>query len=113
MSPSECLITESHKVKGDPPLQPDLQSHWRKGHPKFLTFKVGDSVVKRLVHKGHSNVNKFLPTFSEPFKVIKLNCLGITYETKKFSSGSVLKALHGKLRIFMEPPNYLSKNVLY
>ena len=113
MSPSECLLAKSHKVRGDPPLQPELQSYWRKGHPKFLSFRVGDLVVKRLEHKGHSNVNKFLPKFSGPFKVIKVNSLGITYEIKNCSSGSVLKAHHGKLRIFKEPPNYLSKNELY
>ena len=111
LSPSQCLLEKSHP-RGNIPLQSELQSHWRLGNPKFMPFKKGDLVLKKVEHKGHANVNKLMPKFHGPYKITRVNSKGVTYELEK-PTGGVFKGHHSKLKLFKETPNYLSRNEMY
>ena len=113
MSPSQFLLSKSHSMAANLPLQPELQSYWRMGNPKFMSFKVGDLVLKRNELKGNNNINKFLPRFTGPYKICKVNSKGLTYDIKECGTDGVIKAHHSKLKLFKQPPKYLSENNLY
>ena len=113
MSPSQCLLTKAHNISNSPPLQPELREHWRVGNPRFASFKLGDLVLRRNELQGNSNINKFLPRFVGPYKIVKVNSLGVTYELEDCETKGVIKSHHSKLKIFKLPPKYLSSNDLY
>ena len=80
MSPSKFLITKSHKLDNVIPLDKKFKDTWRLGHPKFIPFREGQFVLKRIHHKGSLNVNKLKPNYDGPFEVSNLNANNLTYE---------------------------------
>ena len=113
MSPSKFLITKSHAFSDDPPLQGCLQERWKLGHPKFLPFRIGDSVLMRVQHKGFANNNKFLPKYSGPYRVTKVNSNGVTYEISSDEIDKILRVHHSKLRFYKNPPRYILDHHMY
>ena len=113
MSPSQCLMTRNHSMRADPPLQPELREVWREGHPKFLPFKVGEQVVKRIEAKGHCNANKFMSRYRGPFEIVKVDEKGLTYKLEHCATGEVIKAHHNKLKVFKQVPHYIVSNEVY
>ena len=113
MSPSKYLITKNHHHFSDPPLQSQLKQYWKVGHPSFLPFKLSDKVLMKVQHKGFLNVNKFLPKFEGPYKVVKVDSYGVSYQLLDETNNKTYKAHHSKLKIFKEIPLYISRNPLY
>ena len=113
MSPSQCLLQKSHNVSHNPPLQPELKSQWKAGNPRFASYKIGDLVLRRVELKGNSNINKLMPRFCGPYKIMRVDSLGVTYELEDCETRAVIKSHHSKLKIFKPPPKYLSTNELY
>ena len=112
MSPSRYLITQSHNHCSDPPLQSQLRQYWKVGHPKFLPFKINDKVLMKVQHKGFLNVNKFLPKYDGPLKVIRVDSFGVSYQLLD-DNGKVYRAHHAKLKFFKDTPSYISNNPIY
>ena len=113
MSPSKFLLTRSHQIDNDPSIDLGLQETWRIGHPNFVPFKVNDCVLMVEQHKGHLSVNKFLPKYSGPHRVIKVNGDGLTYVISDISRGKNVRAHYTQLRYYKNPPNYLLRSSLY
>lgn len=113
MSPCQFLLSRSHVVRLDPPLQSNLGSRWKLGHPKFLPFAVGQYVLKKIEQIGSLNANKLSKTFTGPYKVIKVNDNGITYQLMDESTAAVIRAHHSKLRIYRKVPAYIARHPLY
>ena len=110
MAPSKFLITQSHSVASDPPLQTGLRQQWKVGHPKFIPFRLNDLVLMRVQHRGFLNTNKFMPKYDGPFRVTKVHSYGVTYELINDDTGQLKRAHHTKCRPYRLPPKYISVN---
>jgi hypothetical protein len=113
MSPSKFLLTKSHKVDADPPLQGKLRDTWKLGHPKFIPFKVEQLVLMKEQHKDFRNVNKLSPNFRGPFSITKVNDNGLTYQLSALDSNTVIRAHHSQLRLYKSVPTYIAQNPCY
>ena len=113
MSPSKFLLSKSHSVSTDPPIQNSLQTLWKLGHPKFLPFRVGDFVLCKIQHKGYLNTNKFLAKYGGPYRVVKVNSNGKAYEIIDDSANTTKRAHHDHLRYYNNVPKYIKNCKLY
>lgn len=60
MSPSAFILTKSHTIDVTVPLKlSGIFQAWRSGHPNFLPFREGQSVLMRVYKIGCLTVNKF------------------------------------------------------
>ena len=107
MSPSEFLLTNSHS--SDNLVTNEMTKYWKAGNPRFLPFKVNDLVLRKSQKLGNLNANKFKENFSGPYRVVKANDNGVTYEIKCLESGAIVRAHFMQLRKFKEIPRYLKK----
>ena len=78
MSPSKFLLSKAHSCNNISILESGVTSVWKPGHPKYLSFKVGDEVTRKTVKKGNLNINKFQPNYFGPLRVTKVNSNGVT-----------------------------------
>ena len=113
MSPSKFLLTKSHKTNQDIPLLSKLSATWKIDHPKFLPFRIGQTVLMKAQHKGFPNINKLSAKFLGLYVVIKVNENGVTNEVKDEVTGDVYRAHHAKLRMHKKPPHYIVCNYYY
>jgi hypothetical protein len=93
-----------------PFVKAELEKRWKEGHPKFLPFSVGQSVLMKIHKPGNLNVHKFTPNYKGPFEITKVNSNGVTYELLDPSSSSAIRAHHTDLHAYKMPPNYISQN---
>lgn len=56
---------------------------------------------------GNSAVNKLLPRFSGPYRILSVNDNKITYTIENISDNTVISAHHTQLAVCKEPPDYL------
>ena len=108
MSPAEFLLNKSHPVKFNI-IESKFQDTWRIGHPKFLSFSTGQLVLMKIQHKGFLTINKLIPNFKGPFVVTKCNENGLTYQVKDQSTNEIFRVHHSQLKIYREPPKYLTQ----
>lgn len=110
MSPSDFLLTRSHVINNSHSSAiKDLTSNWKIGNPKFQPYKPDDLVLLKLQHKGFLNVNKLLPKFRGPFKIIKSNDNNVTYQILDDKS-NVIKVHYSQLKPYKIQPDYLAQN---
>ena len=113
MSPSNFILSKGHEVCSDPPLQSELKETWRLGHPKFLPFKVGQFVLMKKHEPGFLNVHKLSDKFDGPFKIVKVNDNGVTYQILNEGTQTIIRAHHSKLRFYKQAPKYIRINSRY
>ena len=106
MTPAEKLMTESHRTRNIIPVSLDT---WKKGHPNFVPFKVGQRVLRKIVTTDRSVSRKFAPKFEGPFDVVKVFSRGVSYETRDPETGAVRQAHHTHLKAWHHPPKYLQE----
>ena len=112
-SPSEYLLQREHAVRATPIIPADLAEKWREGNPSFVTFRVGQLVLKKTVMTGNDTTNKFKARFQGPFEVAKVNMNGITYQIRDLATDTVIRAHHGQLRSYVEVPGYIRSHPCY
>ena len=113
-SPSDKILKYEHNVQNlRHPINTDLQSTWKVGHPKFAPFKVGQKVLKKIQRIGRRLVDKLQPRFEGPYEIIRTQSNNLTYEIRLSSSpdSQVKKAHYNYLKLFIEPPEYLKEFV--
>jgi hypothetical protein len=115
MSPSDYLLRSSHKIKSTQVFPKPTPEYWRVGHPSFSPFKVGELILKKIHHLGHSTINKFKPRYEGPFRIVKTNPNSVTYviETIDSSTKKQCKVHHSQLKLWMEAPTYLQEHPSY
>ena len=107
MSPTECLLTQEHAIKGDG-LRPVVeQENWRDGHPKFAAFRVGDKVLRKTVLQGNLLSNKFSDRYQGPYRITKVRSSGLSYLLYNEDTGRESPAHHTQLTRFHTIPQYL------
>ena len=107
ISPAEYLLVKKHPVRDCIIVAEEDSERWKEGHPRFLPFAVGQTVMRKMPKRGHSTDNKFKPRYEGPYKVEKVNKNGLTYEIEK--EGKVIKVHHTQLMGWTVPPPYLEK----
>ena len=112
-SPAEFLLQQSHAMVSSPILSTEERAKWREGNPSFGTFKVGQKVLKRNVITGNDTTNKFKERFSGPYAVTKVNSNGVTYQVQNCGTQVEIRAHHGQLKRYVEPPKYLRDHPYY
>ena len=113
MSPSKFLLSKSHDDDYRLPLQGKIADTWRKGHPKYKPFSVGEDVLVKIEHKGFLTTNKLSAKFDGPFRITSVDPNCLTYEITNSVTGWIGKTHQSKLRNYKKPPNYLLNNTLY
>ena len=113
MSPSMFLLTKAHKMDNIVPVDSEITKKWRLGHPKFLSFEIGETVIMKRNKIGNLSTNKLEPNYKGPFKVLKVNNNGVTYQLFDECSGNVIRAHHTDLHLFKIPPSYVSDHPFY
>ena len=107
MSPSRFLLSKAHDCSVDIALPSAAVSMWKLGSPGFMPFKVNDYVLLLEQRSGHLNINKFLPKYSGPYRVITVNKNGLTYVISN-NEEMVNKRVHySQLRYYKRVPNYI------
>jgi hypothetical protein len=114
MSPSSFILSKNHQSDDTIPLKlSGVTQKWKIGHPKFLPFKVGQLVLRKVQTVGNLNVNKFANKYDGPLTVAKTNDNGVTYQLVSASNGSTIRAHHSDLHLYKRPPSYVLKHPCY
>ena len=106
-SPANFLLGTSHHMTNEPILPLEVGDTWKEGNPSFVSFSRGQLVLKKAIRQRRLVRNKLEPQFIGPYSVQKVNQNGITYMVRDCGTGRELKAHHGQLRAFYQPPSYL------
>ena len=107
MSPAEYLLNQKHSVRDAVLVSEGDTAFWRSGHPKFVSFAVGQHVLKKVPRHGHLASSKFMPRYEGPFEVLLVNDNGVTYELNNVETKTRIKAHHTQLIPWTAPPDYL------
>ena len=108
MSPSLFLLSKTHNNKQVPLIKSDdLMQKWKLGHPKYVSFKLNDYVIKKIPVTESLNINKLSLKYSGPYKISHVNSNNVTYQLEDLVSGKVIAAHHRDLILFKIPPKYL------
>jgi hypothetical protein len=109
ISPSQFLLNNSHTMDNILPLDRDTISTWNEGHAKFVSFKVDQLIALKINKIGNRVHYKLDRKYTGPYKIIKIQSNGVTYEVRELSSGIVRKVHHRQIKPWIEPPMYLRK----
>ena len=112
-SPSEFLLQERHLQASVPLVSADTVDTWREGNPAFGSFRVGQRVLKKAIIIGNETSSKFKDRFQGPYTVSKVNANGVTYVLNHCVTGVSIKAHHGQLKAYIDPPKYLFDHHMY
>lgn len=113
-SPAEYILTRAHSLKVPPILSDEVRGRWKVGHPKFVPFRVGQKVMRKVPTRGHCNIDKFKPRFEGPFIISKVHANDVAYELVLPSKPNVLLRSHyTQLRAWSDPPPYLCNHDYY
>ena len=107
MSPSQCLMTRGYTDTTSVWVPSNITQQWKKGHPGYAPFQMGDRVWKRRQLLGHLTANKLVPKFEGPYVVTHVHENGVTYEIQR--GDEVRRAHHTQLRAFVAVPDYLKR----
>ena len=107
MSPSQYLLSKEHLLVSRPLVASQDRSYWKEGNPSFLSFSVGQKVLRRKICRGRLLSDKLAERFTGPFTIIKVNENGVTYLMEDASTGAQVRVHHSQLRKFHEPPSYI------
>ena len=108
VSPSQYILENIHKCNAPIPLNSNIVSTWRPGHPNFAPFKKGQQVLRKKPSIGNLASNKFSERYTGPFTIMKLQSNRVTYEMQDIE-GKLYKAHHSQLKLFKQIPYYLKR----
>lgn len=108
-SPSQYLLSKSFNINNNLPVDNNIIETWKEGHPKFNPYRIGDKVLVKIQRIGHSLKYKFNKKYVGPYKIIKVQSNGVSYEILKDDQQTVLKVHHKQIKIWKAPPKYLEK----
>lgn len=109
-TPAECILKMSHNIDSVPLLSAETRNPWADGHPRYQPFKVNTLVLRKVKLLGNVTVNKLIPRFDGPYRVMKVNSNQVTYELIRLEDEVVVKAHHVQLKAWCEPPWYLKRH---
>ena len=109
-SPSDKILRDSHALTEHIAITEEATEEWDEGHPSFVSFKVGQMVLKKAIHRGNLVTNKMSERFHGPYKVRQVNPNGVTYIIQVENGGSEIRAHHRQLRPYFEVPSYLASH---
>ena len=109
ISPSQFLLTNSHKTVTSPLISTPVKEEWSPGHPKFHPFKLGQLVLKKVVKQGNLVSNKLTPIFDGPYIIKTVHDNGVSYVLLDLDN-SQKRAHHTDIKEFKEIPSYLKKH---
>lgn len=109
-SPSEFIFHNQHQTAGVSPVTAEAVGLWKEGHPSFVSFKVGQRVLKKTVLKGFETSGKFKERFHGPYLVNKVNANGVTYELINEKNNHMFRANHAHLKRYLFPPFYIKNH---
>ena len=112
-TPAECILKRSHNIDSVPVLSAETRNPWADGHPRYQPFKIDTLVLRKVKLMGNLTVNKLVPRFDGPYKVMKVNINQVTYELLRLNDGVMVKAHHIQLKAWCEPPQYLKRHNLF
>ena len=107
LSPSNCILRDSHFVKAQPLVSTGRREVWSEGHPGFHPFSLGQFVLKKVQFHGHATINKLKPRYEGPYRVTKVNDNKVTYQLQHGTNSKMVKAHHRQLKPWQSPPRYL------
>jgi hypothetical protein len=114
MSPSQCILTQTHDTKNTFPVSTEVVQTWRDGHPNFSSFQVDQKVIRK-IHKTDSRLKfKLGQMFEGPYLIKKVQSNGVSYEIMKVGDPSekIFKAHHKQLRSYKELPSNIGRYIL-
>jgi transposase InsO family protein len=113
-SPSQKLLGEAHIVQAKPPIRAQDQEKWTTGHPKYVPYRRGQLVVKKVHFEGRLNVNKLKNRYYGPFRISRVNTNGVSYVLATLEGpDKTIRAHHRTLKKWVRPPQYLVKCPLF
>ena len=110
VSPSEYILANSHTGNSASLVPRVIKDNWSEGNPKYLPYKLGQRVLRKLPVTGRLTSNKLQPLYDGPYKVIQVQPNGVSYVIEGITqarSGVVIRAHHTQLKSFIDAPNYL------
>jgi hypothetical protein len=110
MSPSCYLLEMKHDLTPHLPVPAEDVEYWRTGNPSFVSFKLGQKVLRKVVFMGRNVIDKLADRYEGPYKVLKKNSNNVSYIIKHTTTGREIRAHHTQLRRYFEPPAYLTEH---
>ena len=108
-TPSDFIMSKEHTKVDELIIDGNTKENWKIGHPNFSPFEVGQQVIKKKNRKGHLVANKFSAKYEGPFRVVKVQDNGVSYEIKMDNENTILKSHHSKLRNWRELPESIKR----
>ena len=112
-TPAECILKIPHNVDSVPLLSAETRNPWAEGHPRYQAFKVGTLVLRKVKLLGNLTINKLVPRFDGPYRIVTVNPNKVTYDIIRLSDDVVIKAHHVQLKSWCEPPWYLKRHAQF
>ena len=110
MSPSELILSQSHDLNHSPLVPVDLNSNWIEGNPKFLPFKLGQKVVRKIPVQGHLTTHKFALVYDGPYIITSVQPNEVSYVITRISDSVELRVHYTQLKPWIEAPPYLQRH---
>jgi hypothetical protein len=96
-SPCTYLLNRRHEIHGRLPIR-QVEEFWKEGNPNYKPFQEGQLVALRKQMAGDLTINKFLPRYSGPYTVLKVNKNNVTYVIGNSKDLADYKVHHRQLR---------------
>ena len=111
-SPSEFILTQSHNV-GDitASLIPNsIEYNWNEGNPRFIPFRVGQKVVRKIPFQERLNTTKLGLVYEGPFVIKTVYPNEVSYVIQELENSTrTLRVHHTQIKIWHDTPSYLRK----
>jgi hypothetical protein len=111
VSPAELILQTAHQFDDSLPINSNTISTWNEGHPKFAPFSINQKVAYKINKIGNQLKYKLGRKYNGPFKIVKVQSNGVSYEIKTENSNIIQKVHHKQLKPWKDPPYYLKRYI--
>ena len=111
LSPAKYIMTYEHPQKDLPLLSAEKRLLWEEGHPQFTSFKVGQSVLKKIYRPGRLNIHKLMDKYEGPYVVVSVHENKVTYILQHPDSKAIVKVHHSQLKPWHNPPKFIIEHL--
>ena len=91
----------------------DQKEHWKAGYPSLAPFKVNDIVLRKIQLPGNLVSNKCKPKFTGPYRVMRVQSNGVSYELEDSGQTRLVHAHQTQLKQYNFSPSNIRNHHSY